>query len=188
MAVCMPQSVCHKPFKVSVVIARVSDSCFVWILPLVECARPWFSRGGWWLVGGQLLAGLAQCAPAACGCSRHTSAPGGGVSPGWRSSWGSSGLLSPCSSSLVGLPSVGCALMGRPTHLDLGSGLGEPLMQLHFLLAHAGGCRGGLRFCRFLRDGRRRGPFQASSAGPELLQILEFLCFTCSCVGGSSPP
>ena len=145
--------------------------------------------GGWWGGGGgQLLAGLAPCAPAACGCSRHTSAPGGGVSPGWRSSWGSSGLLLQCSSFLVGLPSVICALMGRPTHLDLGSGLGEPLMQLHFSLAHAGGCRGGLRFCRFLRDRRRRGPFQASSAGPESLQMLEFLCFTCSCVGGSSPP
>ena len=101
---------------------------------------------------------------AAAGTHLH---PVGAFHRGGGALGGSSGLLSPCSSSLVGLPSVGCALMGRPTHLDLGSGLGEPLMQLHFLLAHAGSCRGGLRFCRFMRDGRRRGPFQASSAGPE---------------------
>ena len=180
----MPQAVqgfcCHCPGLI-----RVSSGSFHLLsAPGLGSAEV---GGGWW-GGGQLLAGLAPCAPAACGCSRHTSAPGGGVSPGWRSSWGSSGLLLQCSSFLVGLPSVSCALMGRPTHLDLGSGLGEPLMQLHFLLAHAGGCRGGLRFCRFLRDWRRRGPFQASSAGPESLQMLEFLCFTCSCVGGSSPP
>ena len=52
MAVSMPQSVCHKPFGVSVVVARVSGSCFVWLLPLVECTRPWFGGGGWWLVRG----------------------------------------------------------------------------------------------------------------------------------------
>ena len=52
MAVRMPQSVCHKPFGVSVVVARVSGSCFVWLLPLVECTRPWFGGGGGGGAGG----------------------------------------------------------------------------------------------------------------------------------------
>ena len=142
--------------------------------------------GGWW-GGGSCWPDLPHAHRQHVAAASTHLHPGGGFT-GVAELLGLSGLLSPCSSSLVGLPSVGYVLMGRPTHLDLGSGLGEPLMQLHFLLAHAGGCGGGLRFCRFLQDGRRRGPFQASSAGPESLQMLEFLCFTCSCVGGSSPP
>ena len=142
------------------------------------------------MVGGrsQLLAGLPPCAPATCGCSRHTCAPSRSVSPRWRNSWRSSSLLSPYSSFSIGLPSVSCALMRHPTHLNLGSGLGEPLMPLHFLLTHAGGCHGGLHFYQFLQDGRHRGPFQTSSTDPESLQMLEFLCFTCSYVRDSSPP
>ena len=85
----------------------------------------------------QLLARLVSCTPATCDCSQHTSAPSGSISPRWWNSWRSSGLLSPCGSSLVGLPSISCALIGHPTHLDLGSGLGEPLIPLHFLLTRA---------------------------------------------------
>ena len=160
------------------------------LAPSTCWVHPALVRQGRVVVGGRrrLLARLAPCAPATCDCSQHASAPSGSVSPGWRSSWGSSGLLSPCSSSLVGLPSVGCALIGHPTHLDLGSGPGEPLMPLHFLLTRAGGCHRGLHFYRFLRDRQHGGPFQTSSMGPESLRMLEFLYFTCSCVGDSSPP
>ena len=42
--------VCHKLFKVSVVITHVSDSCFIWLLTLFEYTQPWFNRGKWWLV------------------------------------------------------------------------------------------------------------------------------------------
>ena len=131
--------------------------------------HPALVRRGLVVVGErrQLLARLVSCTPATCDCSQHTSAPSGSISPRWWNSWRSSGLLSPCGSSLVGLPSISCALIGHPTHLDLGSGLGEPLIPLHFLLTRAGGCRGGLHFCRFLQGGRRGGPFRMSSAGPE---------------------
>ena len=107
---------------------------------------------------------------------------------GSESSWRSSSLLSPYNSSLISLPSISCALIRHPTHLNLGSGLSEPLIPLHFLLTHASSYRRRLHFYQFLQDRQHRGPFQTSSTDPKSLQMLEFLYFTCSYVGDSSPP
>ena len=100
----------------------------------------------------------------------------------------SSILLSPYNSSLISLPSISCALMRHPTHLNLGSGLSEPLIPLHFLLTYASSYHRRLHFYQFLQDRQHRGPFQTSTIGPESLQMLEFLYFTCSYVVISSSP
>ena len=91
-------------------------------------------------------------------------------------------------SSLISLPSISCALIRHLIHLNLGSGLSEPLIPLHFLLAHASSHHRRLHFYQFLQDRQHRGPFQTSSTGPESLQMLEFLYFTYSYVGISSKP
>ena len=136
----------------------------------------------------QLLARLAPCTSATCDYSQHTSAPSKSISPRERNSWRSSSLLSPYNSSLISLPSISCALIRHPNHLNLGSGLSEPLIPLHFLLTHASSYRRRLHFYQFLQDRQHRGPFQTSSTDPESQQMLEFLYFTCSYVGDSSPP
>ena len=133
----------------------------------------------------QLLARLAPCTPATCDYSQHTAASSKSISPRKQNSRRSSSLLSPYNSSLISLPSISCALMRHPTHLNLGSGLSEPLIPLHFLLTHASSYHRRLHFYQFLQD---RRPFQTSSTGPESLQMLEFLYFTCSYVGISSKP
>ena len=133
----------------------------------------------------QLLARLALCTPATCDYSQHTAAPSKRISLRYRNSWRASSLLSPYNSSLISLPSISCALMRHLIHLNLGSGLSEPLMPLHFLLTHASSHHRRLHFYQFLQD---RCPFETSSTGPESLQMLEFLYFTCSYVGLSSKP
>ena len=134
----------------------------------------------------QLLARLAPCTPATCDYSQHTAATNKSISPRQRNSWRSSSLLSPYNS--ISLPSISCALMRHLIHLNLGSGLSEPLISLHFLLTHASSHHRGLHFYQFLQDRQHRGPFQTSTTGPESLQMLEFLYFTCSYVEISSSP
>ena len=133
------------------------------------------------------MAILAQCTPATCDYSQHTAATSKSISLRKRNSRRSSSLLSPYNSS-ISLPSISCALMRHPIHLNLGSGLSEPLIPLHFLLTHASSRHRRLHFYWFLQDRQHRGPFQTSSTGPESLQMLDFLYFTCSYVGVSSPP
>ena len=135
----------------------------------------------------QLLARLAPCTPATCDYSQHTAALSKSISPRYRNSRRASILLSPYNSSLS-LPSISCALMRHPIHLNLGSGLSEPLIPLHFLLNHASSHHRRLHFYQFLQDRQHRGPFQISSTGPESLQMLEFFYFTCSYVEISSSP
>ena len=135
----------------------------------------------------KLLARLAPCTTATCDYSQPAAAPSKSISPRQRNSWRSSSLLSPYNSSLS-LTSISCALMRHPTHLNLGSGLSEPLIPLHFLLTHASSYHRRLQFYQFLQDRQHRGSFQTSTTGPESLQMLEFLYFTCSYVGVSSPP
>ena len=64
----------------------------------------------------------------------------------------------------------------------------EPLIPLHFLLTHASSHHIRLHFYQFLQDRQHRGPFQTSTTGPESLQMLEFLYFTCSYLEISSKP
>ena len=85
----------------------------------------------------QLLARLAPCTPATCNYSQHTAAPSKSISPRQRNSWRALSLLSPYNSSLISLTSISCALIRHLIHLNLGSGLSEPLIPLHFLLTHA---------------------------------------------------
>ena len=127
----------------------------------------------------QLLARLAPCTPATCDYSQHTSAPSKSISPRKRNSWRSSILLSPYNSFLISLPSISCALMRHLIHPNLGSGLNEPLIPLHFLHTHASSYHRRLHFYQFQQDRHHRGPFQTSSKDPESLQMLEFLYFTC---------
>ena len=139
------------------------------------------SRGSCW-------PDLPQRTPATCDYSQHTAAPSKSISPRYRNSCRSSSLLSPYNSSLISLPSISCALRRHPTHLNLGSGFSEPLIPLHFLLTHASSHHRRLHFYQFLQDRQHRGPLQTSSIGPQSLQMLEFLYFTCSYVGISSKP
>ena len=139
------------------------------------------SRGSCW-------PDLPQRTPATCDYSQHTAAPSKSISPRYRNSWRSSSLLSPYNSSLISLPSISCALIRHPTHLNLGSGFSEPLIPLHFLLTNASNHHRRLHFYQFLQDRQHRGPLQTSSIGPQSLQMLEFLYFTCSYVEISSKP
>ena len=73
-------------------------------------------------------------------------------------------------------------------HPNLRSGPSEPPTPLHFSLTHASSHHRRLHLHQLLQDRQHRGPFQTSTTGPESLQMLEFLYFTCSYVEISSKP
>ena len=136
----------------------------------------------------QLPARPAPCTPATCDHSQPTAATSKSISPRQQNSRRSSSLLPPHNSSLTSPPSISRALRRHPIHPNLRSGPSEPPTPLHFSLTHASSHHRRLHLHQLLQDRQHRGPFQTSTTGPESLQMLEFLYFTCSYVEISSKP